>query len=356
MAKTIIGTLEIDSANEVGQVLTNNGSGVPPTFQTFPQPLNNNLLINGAFSNNQINSGSPTVVNSGDYFINKWYGLTQTSFVTFSAQTLQQDGIATNCRFQQSQGAAQMMGMAQIVEARDSRWYRGSQLTLSFQSRCSIPKPLRYAILEWDGTIDVPPKNLVNDWTSTTYTPGNFFSSSFTVIATGSFNNKTTWNPVTPITGVASSSLQNLIVFIWTEVVVDLNYTLDVSNCKLEYGATSTDYFNDSSAILAEKCARFTKLVSVGASGIAASTTTVAFNTVFNTMAITPTPVLEVSAVNFQIPGGISQTSSGSSITSNVLSTRGASIVIDGYIALVPGTSGYSATAGFIRMNGELGV
>ncbi len=135
------------------------------------------------------------------------------------------------------------MGRAQVLESVGCRFLRGKSVTFSGRARMSASTNLRYAICEWTGTADAVTRDLVNDWTSGTYTGGNFFvSSNVNVLAVGSLAlTANTWAPFT-LTATCGFSMNNLFVFVWSESTQAQNVTLDLDNCKLEPGASATTF------------------------------------------------------------------------------------------------------------------
>lgn len=316
-----------------------------------------NLVINGNFAFNQWNDGTGTTIADDVYCIDRFYALTQTNTISTSQQSLQENGTATNIRLTQTQAGAQRMGLATILEAKDSQPYRGATLSESLRIRCSSAQAIRYAILEWTGSADAVTSDVVNDWTSSTYTAGNFFlAANLTVTAVGSITpSANTWTTATTLTGTAGSSVNNLIVFVWTEGTAAQNVTLDIARVKLENGSTSTLFIPDEQTVLADKCTRYYRLMGVGMQGVAYSTTGVAYTMPFvQRMRIAPAATLIKTAVNFEVPGTSDTLSSGSSIASSVLSDQGASVAIDGYTALIALRTGYPTTADWLGLNSEL--
>jgi len=200
-----------------------------------------NLLINGDFS---LNQRGATSVADDTYCFDNWYVLTSTGNVTVAQQTLQTAGIATNIRLTQPSGSAKKFGLAQIVEAANCRFLRGSSVVQSIRLRHSVAAPLRYAILSWTGTADSVTSDVVNDWSSTSYAPGDFFlASNLTVQAVGSVTPAAnTWTSVPPLSAVLSASLNNLILFCWTEGDTAQNATLDFGLWQAEQGTTPTAF------------------------------------------------------------------------------------------------------------------
>jgi hypothetical protein len=199
-----------------------------------------NILPNADFNANP--SVTTTAVDAAA--INSpWYALNQTANTTAALQTLQADGIPDNIRLTQSNAGAQRHGVAQIVKSDDSVRLRGSSATLSAKIRHSLAAPIRYAVLSWAGTADAVTRDVVNDWTSTNYTPSNFFIANVAVVAVGSITpTANAWTSVSAISGAVSSSANNLVVFFWTQDSTALNATLDVAQVQIEQGTTATSF------------------------------------------------------------------------------------------------------------------
>jgi hypothetical protein len=122
-------------------------------------------------------------------------------------------------------GTTNRYGIAQIKESAESIPLRGKEviaqcLIKPVNNAGSGTRDYRIAILEWTGTEDTVTSELVNDWTSGTFTTAGFFASTTkTLVATASVT--ATHNTETQLscTGTVSTSCNNLIVFIWTEDV-----------------------------------------------------------------------------------------------------------------------------------------
>ena len=140
---------------------------------------------------------------------------------------------------------------------------RGGSATLSARVRCSASTTLRYAILEWTGTADTlgyatTSRDPVNDWTSSTYTVGNFFkNTTTTVTATGS--TALTANTLTTVslTGTLGSSANNIIVMFWTDSTQAQNVTLDIGKVQLESGNTANTFTVNSISSETLLCQRY---------------------------------------------------------------------------------------------------
>lgn len=204
-----------------------------------------NRIINGGMSIDQRNARASTAIADDTYCFDRWYALTQTASINVSGQVNQENATPYNIRLTQNQATAQRMGIAQIIEYNNCVDLRGSSVVLNLRLRASNSQAIRYAILEWTGTADSATSDVVNSWTNTTYTTGNFFiSTTTTVVAVGAITpSANTWTSLsTPLTGTISSSLNNLIVFVWTEGTAAQNFTLDISTVQLEKGSTATAF------------------------------------------------------------------------------------------------------------------
>ena len=214
-----------------------------------------NLLINPMGRINQRALAS----NADDtYGHDRWNVLTQTGAVAVSTLSDVENGLPSMMRMTQSQASAQRMGPSQIIEALNCKHLRGKPVTLSGRVRCSAAATLRYAILEWTGTADSVTSDVVNDWTSSTYTAGNFFlGSNLTVAAVGSLAlSANTLTDLTALTGTLGSSMNNLLMFLWTEGTVAQNVTLDYA-LQLEQGTQATPREVRSYVIEEHLCQRY---------------------------------------------------------------------------------------------------
>jgi hypothetical protein len=183
------------------------------------------------------------------YSEDRWYELTQTGTVTPSQVTTPEDGFAFAARITQSQAAAQRFGRAQILEGKASKKVRGKTMTFGGRLKLSTSANVRMAILAWTGTEDVVTSDVVNDWTLSTYTAGNFFlAANLTVVAVSpSIAMTAATARDCSVTGVIPSNANNVIVMYWTEAAAAQNVTLDAWGRRLVEGATLVDYVRRSS-------------------------------------------------------------------------------------------------------------
>jgi len=190
-------------------------------------PLAAGLIINGG---GQVNQRTYTTVADDTYWCDRHYVLTQTNTITPTIITDVADGLPTMMRLTQTQASAQRMGNATIIESKDAKEWRGKAVTLMAKVRCSASTNIRFAILEWTGSADAPTSDVVNDWTSSTYTGGNFFvSSNFTVRAVGVQAVTANTMALATLTATLGSSFTNLIFVYWTESTAAQNVTLDLA-------------------------------------------------------------------------------------------------------------------------------
>ena len=322
-------------------------------------PYNPNVLINPDGFINQRVAGSG--IADDTYHVDRWYALTQTAALDVSQLSNVADGTPSMIRLTQPNATAQRIGSAQIVESNVSRSFRGSAAVLSGKVRMSAAATVRYAILAWTGTADSVTSDVVNSWTSGTYTTGNFFvSSSMSLVAEG--NKALSANTLTDfsVTGTVSSSCNNLIVLIWSSATMAQNATLDFRG-KLEVGSSATAFKTPEQAVEQARCSRYYQIISPsGNSGAAVgyrlSTAYVNAAAQFLKSDMRATPTITHSSpswvaaapganneVTFRFPSGVYATISGS-LTITAYSGLGS---LDRWFTLQAGTS-FSGTAGDI--------
>lgn len=182
-------------------------------------------VINGDGQVRQIALGSTA---DDVYSHDCWYALTQTAALTTSQLADVEDGVPNMIRLTQGQASAQRIGYAQIIESARCKKLRGKRFTIGGRLRYSNAAAVRFAILEWTSTADTVTSDVVNDWTSSTYTAGNFFAASnVTVRAVGSLTPAAATLQDFRLSATLGSSVNNLIVMIWTEGTAAQNSTLD---------------------------------------------------------------------------------------------------------------------------------
>lgn len=225
--------------------------------QALAVASNPNLIINGDIA---VNLDGPSTSADDTYALTLWNILTQTGTVAVTRQSAQENGQPFNGRITQSQASAQRFGFEQIIERGDCQDLRGSSVTFSGRVRLSASANVRIAILEWTGTADSVTSDVVNDWTSSTYTAGNFFNSTtLNILGVSSSIALTanTWTDLTALTASVGSSANNLIVICWTEATQAQNVTLDFGRMKLEPGSAATRFVPDRKLDTLRKVSRF---------------------------------------------------------------------------------------------------
>ena len=168
----------------------------------------------------------------------RWYSLTQSNAITASQGTDGEAGTPFFDRINQDHASAQRMGRATILESAKCRHLRGQSATLQMRVRLGASANLRIAIVEWTGTADSVTSDLVNDWTSGTYTGGNFFlGSNVNVLGVAQLSlTANTWTDTAPLTVTVGAAMNNLLVVYWTEGTVAQNVKLDASQRRLVAG------------------------------------------------------------------------------------------------------------------------
>lgn len=184
-----------------------------------------NRLINGT---GVINQRVYTTAADDVYWCDRHYVLTQTAAITPVIQTNIGTVYPTIMRLTQTQSSAQRMGNAQIIETLNCQDLHAKTVTLLGKLRCSSAQAIRYAVLEWTGTADTVTSDVVNNWTSGSFSAGNFFNSTtLNVLAVGSVTPVANTFTDFLITAVVGLGATNLITFIWTEGTAAQNVTLD---------------------------------------------------------------------------------------------------------------------------------
>ena len=235
-------TNDIPAARQVYTDESGNIANSIASINSGPLSGVRNRLINGFMRIWQVQNTGAAAATDGVYSFDGWYHLNQTAGVTVSRLSDVENTTPSMMRVTQANAAAQRFGIAQVIEGKDCRYLRGQAVTLSARVRCSNSTTLRYAILEWTSTEDSVTKDCVNDWTSATYTAGNFFlAANYTITGTGSIAlTANTLTNITALTVTLGSSLNNVVVFFWTDSTQAQNSTLDFGKIQLEAGSSAT--------------------------------------------------------------------------------------------------------------------
>lgn len=173
------------------------------------------------------------------YHADRWYALNQSN-PTSAARTA---GSPYYGLFTQANASAQRFGTAQIIEGKNCKHLRGKTVTFYGElAVSSTPQAIRFVVLEWTGTEDAVTSDVVNDWTSSTYTAGNFFlGSSLTITqAPGTFTNSGAGAVERFSTTLTlGSAFNNLVVFVWIEGAAVQNYAFALFNVGLCLGSAA---------------------------------------------------------------------------------------------------------------------
>ncbi len=268
---------------------------------------------------------SVAAVSDDNYFADRWYSLSQTGSVTPSTLSAPETGFAQGFRVTQSQASAQRYGFAQILPNDYVRELVSGNASLSFRARISNTTTLRWALLGWSGTADAVTSDVVNDWTSATFTTGNFFitgAGSLSVIATSSqAMTAATFATLATNAAAIGASINNLILFCWTDSTQAQNTTLDWHDVRLTKSDVRVPVVTRSRAEELALCTRRCTPSEI-ALGVAWSTTQM--DVVFNfkeEMAAPPNFTLLSSGVNLRVTGSTSNIAiTATQITSNTKS------------------------------------
>lgn len=330
-----------------------------------------NLIINGDMAVSERNGTTNTSTADDVYALDRWYALTQSAAIQVQQQSDQESGTPFNSRLTQNQATAQRMGYAQIIEGKNCKYLRGQTVTLSFRLRCSASfQAIRYAILEWTGTEDSVTSDVVNSWTNTTYTTGNFFISTTTTIPTNGVTSITpsanTWTDATALTVTLGTSFNNLTVFVWTEGTAAQNVTLDVSRVQLELGSTATAFEYLPIDVQLARCRRYYYLLGKGdenpstfrtvlGTGYFPTNSQLNLGVLFpNVMRVAPSLIYSGGTASFQWDG--TAFTPNWALNTSVLSPKGALVFTTG-LSVVEGQARLVATVtatAFIAFSAEL--
>jgi hypothetical protein len=201
---------------------------------------------------------SVTATADDAYCFDRWYALTQTSTITPSQVNNPEDGYRFAMRLTQSQAIAQRMGLAQIVESKDAVPLRGKTMTFGGRVKMSTTATLRIAVLAWTGSEDAVTSDVVSNWTSTTFTTGNFFAStSLSLVGASSATLTAATAADISVSGTVPSGATNLIVFYWTDAAAAQNVTLDAWGMRLIESSYLNEHVRRSYGEELARCQRF---------------------------------------------------------------------------------------------------
>lgn len=247
-----------------GGAATNFAGGAIDLFCSPPAELlrncqdgNRNHLGNSAFRFFQRQAPTTaTARTDGAYGPDRWYVLTQTAAI--NCERVAGVGSQYAVKLTQNQATAQRFGIAQVLETANCRHLRGQPVVFQGVVTPSTTKAIHYAIFEWTGTANSPTKDIVNTWTSTTYTAGNFFlGSNVTIAAQGSVT--ASFTEATPfwVSGTVSNSCNNLGVLVWTGSTGAQSFTLELERCGLYLGSQPRNWMAEPVMADLANCQRY---------------------------------------------------------------------------------------------------
>lgn len=318
-----------------------------------------NIIINPFGRVNQRNVGAGALTD-GSFGVDRWIGLSQSNPITMAGT----GGATPMIRLTQANASAQRMGAAHQVEANDCRWLTGRTLTFSGRFQFSAAQRINWAILEWTGSANVATRDVVNDWTNATLTPGNFFvSTNYNVLATGGRTPAAnTLTDIDPITVTVGASMANLVFFIWTDQPAAQNVTLDfVQQAERGTRATQLEHRPLQDELLA--CLRFYQTIpGVGVQGIVSGGAGIFWNVPLRTtMRASPTIALaktSYAAASFEILTAATwQDNASASLSSTNATTLAFNTIMGGFSGLTAGQAAMiSTTQTVFTASAEIGA
>lgn len=171
-----------------------------------------------------LNRGNGLTVADGDYGPDGWCGLNEAASTFFSLNGNPAVGLPFDMRWTNPDVPPQRVGCVSFVPTADSVALRSRLVSLMATIRASTNMTVRYAIGEWTGTADAPTRDIVDDWSDTSYTAGGFFKATTTnVLTTGSIAATTSHKKIPPLHAMLGSAVTNIWVALWTESPIAQN-------------------------------------------------------------------------------------------------------------------------------------
>lgn len=220
------------------------GSSSSVTGASALSPIDN-FVPNSAF---QVWANSTTSISgltANSEFARSWYALTQTGNVNVSQLT--STSLATSssaARMQNAAASAQRQGYLTWGRKTAGDPIVGNSVQGQAKIRPGNNGTIRIALLAWLDPNNSPTINVVNNWASPTFTPGNFFitSASLAIIATSSVSaTAATWTDIT-INGTVPSNCTRVGLFVWTDSTISVNDTLDLTSAAVYEGTSQLSW------------------------------------------------------------------------------------------------------------------
>lgn len=181
-----------------------------------------------------------TSVADDEYCCDRWYALTETGSVTVGQVVDPEQGAPWAWKLTQPDVVAKRIGLATIIESKNIRAYRGQAMNLSMRVKPSFSGAVRYAIIEHTGTADVVTSDVVNNWSSSVFTAGNFFIAGLNIIKTGTVTPGANLYDWIDDHGIFGASMNNAILFVWSESAQIQGATLELNRPQFEPGIIKT--------------------------------------------------------------------------------------------------------------------
>lgn len=173
---------------------------------------NRSLLVNSSFRIWQ--RGTSLTLADAAMGPDGWFVLSESGSVTCAPGTGFY-GVGNGKLATAQVSSTQRVGFGQVLWGSDA--YDMTNFWFQCEVTTSAAKTVRAAVLYGSGTTDAQPRDMVNNWASTTYTAGNFFHASWTPLAVvqQALSAGVAYRFSFPVS--VSSGLKNLGVLIWTE-------------------------------------------------------------------------------------------------------------------------------------------
>jgi hypothetical protein len=186
-----------------------------------------------------VNQRGVTSAANQTYGYDRWFVITETGTVTLGNIVAPEPGYIGALRLTQPDAVPKRIGIGQIIEFGNCVDLQGQAVRLLCRTQISSAIPVRFALLAWSGTADAMPRALINNWASTTYTPGNFFvaNGNLSVVATGSVQpGAAVKSNLMNFATVLPGGFSNLAILMWTESTFVQNGTIDFWGADLALG------------------------------------------------------------------------------------------------------------------------
>jgi len=193
----------------------------------------------------------------------RWYALTQTDVITASKYDTPYIYNRSCVKVLQPQVAAQRCGICQILPYMKSVVLRGRDIIIQAAAFNGFGGNVRMSLLWWTGATDAVTSDIVNDWTSSTYTTGNFFASTnLVLIKTQATAVGAGWLNLSMIVsaaemGSSSGTFLNLILMIHPEDAGAQNAAFYVGNVDLFNGTATRSALAKDPAHELQECQRY---------------------------------------------------------------------------------------------------